>query len=605
MSRKTSLWGKFCFLLAFLLLLSSCNGKNQDPVTTADTGEESLPVQETSWTLADFQLVRSDNASDDIIRAVTNLNQIFKTRLGTSLTIKTDLHDKDEAACEILIGMTERTQSKELLSELGEQEYVIQTVSTDAGMKIVIGGKEDAITQYAVERFIEMLNQNLVEGDDGKVNTLNLRGEADFVLTEDEVSQLAILVPSGSNTLVINAVRNLWKTVRTVGGSGVELVQLDADASIEDYPYALIIGEVGAEAKALTDGLPEKTHAVKTKRTENGYRAWMVGSSEYEILRAVQAFHTEAVVNGVLTIPGMMNLEVTSKMVRDPCIVVYEGKYYVYENAGSGYGVRVSDDLLTWSQTTMVFDRSDVPGFPGTGSFWAPEVHYYNGAFYLFGTYLDGNTNLRGTAIFRSETPAGKFVPWSDGFITPKDRHSIDGTLYIEDGVPYMVYVDEWPNYGDTLNHDPNTAKGRMAYVQLSEDLKQPVGEYHTDLFCASDPEWTDYGITDGPWMYRCEDGTLLMLWSNRDASGNYCVGIAKSSNGKLTGTWIQSEKPFFTADGSTVYSVTEGGHCMVFEALDGRMYLSIHTPNSGDNIAMTLIPIVESNGMLYIDTVK
>ena len=42
-----------------------------------------------------------------------------------------------------------------------------------------------------------------------------------------------------------------------------------------------------------------------------------------------------------------------------------------------------------------------------------------------------------------------------------------------------------------------------------------------------------------------------------------------------------------------------------LFEALDGRMYLSIHTPNSGDNIAMTLIPIVESNGMLYIDTVK
>lgn len=600
-----SVWRGLCLLLAVLLALTACRRNETLPSMTTESGESDTQETPQDYWLQDFQLVRSDSASENVIQAVTALNRMLGEYLGDPLPITTDLHAGSEAGCEILIGDTTRAASQERLTELGSGEYIIETVFTDAGLKLVVGGRDDGATLSALDELTRILEQNFAEGGDGKVSQIYIKGEAPSGLPSEQVAQLVILFDEDCGSLVSGAVRNLWRTVRSVGGSGVRLVPLTKEASIAEYPYALIIGSVGSEAAALTDALPQKTHAVIAEYTSDSYRAWMVGSNETEILRAIQAFHTHAVVNGVLTVPLRMELQVTSQVIRDPCIVAYDGLYYVYENAGSGYGVRVSSDLLTWSARTMVFDKTDVPGFPGTGSFWAPEVHIYNGAFYLFGTYLDGNTNLRGTAIFRSESPTGPFVPWSDGFVTPKDRHSIDGTLYIEDGIPYMVYVDEWPNYGDKLDHNPDTAKGRMAYVQLSDDLKAAVGEYHNDLFCASDPVWTDYGITDGPWMYRCADGTLLMLWSNRDASGNYCVGVATSSNGKLTGDWIQSEQPLFTADSSNVYCMTEGGHSMVFTDASGRLFLSIHTPNSGDDIAMTLVPLVESDGMLYIDTVK
>ena len=74
--------------------------------------------------------------------------------------------------------------------------------------------------------------------------------------------------------------------------------------------------------------------------------------------------------------------------IRDPFIVPYEGKYYMYgtrgkgcwesqKTPGMGFDVYISEDLETWSDPIPVFEASD--NFWGTHNFWAPEVHFYNG----------------------------------------------------------------------------------------------------------------------------------------------------------------------------------------------------------------------------------
>ena len=590
-----------CLLMAMLMLFAACGDKNGTQGTDEGTTTSSDPTGTAStYKITDFQLVRSDTGSQTLTTKVVELNNAIKAAFGTSLKIKTDLMAADEIACEILIGSTKRTQSAEKLANLGEGDYVIETVVTDTGVKLVVGGKDDQSTLFAIDELIIMITQGQITE---ALSTLSIKGKAYTGLPESEVNKMVILYDSGASTMVANAAKNLWKSVRKVGGESVTFVAGNAETSLEQYPYALIVGKVGSRAVEMTTPLISKQHRIKVERTDSSYRVWMVGVNDYEIIRAVQDFYTRSVSNGKLSLPITLDLKITSALIRDPCIVLHNNRYYVYENAGMGYGVRWSDDLLTWSARSMAF--TPPANFPGTQSFWAPECHKYNGAFYIFGTYYDGNTQLRGTAIFKSDSPMGPFEVWSDGFITPKDRHSIDGTLYVEDGVPYMVYVDEWPNYGSDLNHSASSAKGRMAYVQLTPDLKGTVGEHHTDLFKASDPEWTNYGITDGCYMYRCENGKLLMIWSNRDSNGAYCVGVAISSNGKITGEWSHTAKPLFTSDNTTVYSVTEGGHGMIFKDRDGRMFLTLHTPNQGEDTAMILIPIIESDGMLYIDVVK
>jgi hypothetical protein len=62
------------------------------------------------------------------------------------------------------------------------------------------------------------------------------------------------------------------------------------------------------------------------------------------------------------------------------------------------------------------------------------------------------------------------------------------------------------------------------------------------------------------------------MIWSSFGKDGKYKVGLARSASGMLEGPWEQQEKLLYTDD---------GGHGMLFRAFDGKLMMSLHTPNS------------------------
>ena len=101
--------------------------------------------------------------------------------------------------------------------------------------------------------------------------------------------------------------------------------------------------------------------------------------------------------------------------------------------------------------------------------------------------------------------------------------------------------------------------------------------------------------------MYTCEDGSLLMIWSNYDVFG-YCVAMAKSESGDVTGPWVQIEDRLYSYG---MFGTWEGGHGMIFRALDGNTYLSYHSPNEkmGDRGSVPcFMRIREENGLLVPD---
>ena len=81
--------------------------------------------------------------------------------------------------------------------------------------------------------------------------------------------------------------------------------------------------------------------------------------------------------------------------IRDPFILAYNQKYYMYaQNFPHGFKAYVSEDLENWEEPVEIIRFPE--GFWATKNFWAPEVHVYEDHFYLF-VSLYSDTRNRGT----------------------------------------------------------------------------------------------------------------------------------------------------------------------------------------------------------------
>lgn len=276
-------------------------------------------------------------------------------------------------------------------------------------------------------------------------------------------------------------------------------------------------------------------------------------------------------------------VRLADERMRDSCIWVDEaaGTYYLVTASGyrgpNGRAAVVaftSRDLRSWDGPRVIFE---VPAdFWAQRGIWAPELHAYRGKYYLFLTF---NTDdlfpeqwrnwlprvKRGSQVLVGDSPLGPFRAFANQSTLPPDLMTLDGTLWEEDGVPYLVFAHEWVQIKD----------GTVEYVPLTPDLSATAGE-PTRLFHGSDAPWArknpDFGctVTDAPWLYRTRTGSLLMLWSSFSIGG-YTVGIATSTSGKLAGPWLQHPEPLYADD---------GGHPMLFRRLDGQLMMILHRPN-------------------------
>lgn len=292
--------------------------------------------------------------------------------------------------------------------------------------------------------------------------------------------------------------------------------------------------------------------------------------------------------------------------IRDPFILpdANSQTYYMYRSSTGqtadgkplgGVEVFQSKDLKHWEGPKKVCTLPDDNWIHG--AIWAPEVHHYNGKYYLFATINSDikwkksipnwpDYTFRGTQIFWADSPEGPFLPFAKLPHTPMDRMALDGTLWVEEGIPYMVYCHEWVQIVD----------GSMELIQLKPDLSGTEGASMT-LFHASAASWSTGGepaagnpisyVTDGCFLYRTKSGKLLMIWSSFLA-GKYAIGIAESTTGKVTGPWRQQEEPLFRQ---------HGGHGMLFRSFDGRLLITFHGPNSPDGAERAHIYEIEDQG--------
>ncbi len=279
--------------------------------------------------------------------------------------------------------------------------------------------------------------------------------------------------------------------------------------------------------------------------------------------------------------------------IRDPYILTDNQNkcYYLYgatrlesdkPNGREGVKMYRSTDLKNWTGPFLVYETSDESWADPKHGVWAPEVHVYKDKYYLFATLTNEKTVLevqpnrpkihaRGTQVFVSDTPYGPFKAMANCPHTPQNYMALDGTLWVEDGIPYMVFCHEWIQ----------TIDGGMVYARMSDDLSALNGPI-CHMFKAKDASWVrtipqykgkpmEGYITDGCFLRKLPSGTLMMIWSSFSDNG-YTVACAYSKSGMLAGPWEHHDDLVFSSN---------GGHGMIFESLEGDLLLPLHHPNT------------------------
>jgi arabinan endo-1,5-alpha-L-arabinosidase len=268
--------------------------------------------------------------------------------------------------------------------------------------------------------------------------------------------------------------------------------------------------------------------------------------------------------------------------MRDVCILpdTAARTYYMVGPGWRSVRVYTSKDLFVWEGPKTVYTPPDsLWGSIRIAGIWAPEMHAYRGRYYLFLTFDTRNRLCeqwrdwlprvtRGSQVLVSDSPEGPFTAFQNRSTLPPDMMTLDGTLWVEDGIPYMVFCHEWVQIKD----------GTVEAVRLKDDLSATDGEPKR-LFHGSDAVWSrksdQWGchVTDGPYLYKSKSGKLFMLWTSGGYTG-YTEGIAVSASGKLAGPWTQQAEPVYKQD---------GGHGMLFTTFDGRLMNVLHCPNNRD----------------------
>lgn len=274
--------------------------------------------------------------------------------------------------------------------------------------------------------------------------------------------------------------------------------------------------------------------------------------------------------------------------------------YYITSSGGCIY---TSKDLKTWSGPYGAFDVSGT-WMEGINNVAAAELHNINGNYYYVATWRKRdelvdvvprryNVPRSQSMILSSDKPGGPFKPINPDpnyDYLPHNWSILDGTLWIEKGIPYLVFVHEWVQIID----------GTIEYVQLSSDLSETVSEPKC-LFRASEAPWVvemnangeaTYGlklpgwVTDGAQLFITKTGKLGMLWSSWGA-GRYAQGVAYSESGTIDGSWIQEKEPL---------KCDNSGHGMMFTTFEGKRLFVIHH-DKGDGIRRPQLYEIDDSG--------
>jgi len=286
--------------------------------------------------------------------------------------------------------------------------------------------------------------------------------------------------------------------------------------------------------------------------------------------------------------------------IGDPYILKYNHHYYMYATSSpDGFKVWQSDNLIDWTINGLAFDKNNPANNWGNGNFWAPEVKFINGKFYM--TYSARMTNGKmKVRIAASDSPLGPFINWSEPFLLDDDYSYIDADLLPDGDKIFMFFTKDC-----SLNIINGKHVSQIYVAELNKDLKSfatiPV------LVTTPDQAWespnNDWIWNEGSFAMKHENTYYLMYSANVYNGQDYSVGYATSAN--PLGPWKKyAGNPILKKN--MAIGVSGPGHNSVTTSPDDKeMFIVYHTHTFPDkpsgNRNLCIDRMVFENGIIKV----
>ncbi|MEO6333824.1 MAG: glycoside hydrolase family 43 protein [Pyrinomonadaceae bacterium] len=276
------------------------------------------------------------------------------------------------------------------------------------------------------------------------------------------------------------------------------------------------------------------------------------------------------------------------KSFPDPFVLKFCGEYFGYctgfAGDGSVFGIVRSHDLVTWTELggAMAALKESPPYY------WAPEVVYDNGRFYLY--YSVGNETLMELRVAVSDRPDGGFID-SGHRLTTQD-FAIDAHVFVDDdGSKFLFYAT------DFLDHShigTGTVMDRMLDWFTLEGNPRPVTRALYD-WQVYDPNRKEKGgvrwhTVEGPTVLKRKGLYYEMFSGGNWQNTTYGVSFATSSQLANPDEWFQ----FSDGENSmpilrTIPEVVGPGHNSVVRGPNNRELFCVYHQWTGNERVMAI----------------
>lgn len=290
--------------------------------------------------------------------------------------------------------------------------------------------------------------------------------------------------------------------------------------------------------------------------------------------------------------------------IADPFVYKHEGIYYMTgtTSVDSKFEYYTSPDLINWNFGGILYQRPD--DHFGKDCFWAPEVKYYQGKFYMTYSCHDPARGMLLTCLAVSDTPGGPFKDLYTPWFAP-EYSAIDCHIFVDDDdaqTPYLFY--------SCNGHRDGYAFGEIYVAKMKPDLSGFDSE--PTLISRASQQWelvrSDINrCNEGPFVIK-HDGRYYMTYSAND-TGYEFYGIGVSVAKSPLGPWEKLESnPLMTTDLDN--GISSPGHNSIVESPDGSEQFIVyhrHADAYGERPSWTRVACIDriyfdQNGQLRVD---
>jgi GH43 family beta-xylosidase len=259
----------------------------------------------------------------------------------------------------------------------------------------------------------------------------------------------------------------------------------------------------------------------------------------------------------------------------DPWVLYKDGYYYYTHTVGNKINLWKTPDLHKLKDVSPITVWTPPSAGPNSKSIWAPELHFFDGKWYLYYTATDVNNDgdaSRYVFVLENDSPDPLTKKWTDKGKMNTQYSGLDGSIFEHQGIRYFMY---------------SAYVGPQSVLVISK-MKNPwtLTEQQT-MIAKPDKTWEKFGgrqILEGPQFLKHRGEKLFIVYSASACwADEYSLGMltADATSDLLKpSSWKKSEQPVFRQ--SPENNVYAPGHNSFFKSPDGKQHWILYHANSG-----------------------